>query len=244
MDLIAKITGQLLKSDIAFDIELPNQSSVVNSELQFKLSDEYTKTTEFFALLTLGSFIDLNEGIFGNNSTNKFLNSTLSEKINSVLSGILKSKGDKFEVGVSVDLANKEDVRTYNLSDQLGVSFSSTIGDRLIVNGKVGVPVGGNTQNNIVGEVEVELPLNEEGTLVAKAYTHQNDIEYNLSDVVGYTHGVGLSWRVDFDNYKELISKILSKKNKTVQEKKDSIAIQKKLINFSTEKKDTIPEKK
>ncbi|MCB0472709.1 MAG: translocation/assembly module TamB [Flavobacteriaceae bacterium] len=244
VDLIAKITGQLLKSDIAFDIELPNQSSVVNSELQFKLSDEYTKTTEFFALLTLGSFIDLNEGIFGNNSTNKFLNSTLSEKINSVLSGILKSKGDKFEVGVSVDLANKEDVRTYNLSDQLGVSFSSTIGDRLIVNGKVGVPVGGNTQNNIVGEVEVELPLNEEGTLVAKAYTHQNDIEYNLSDVVGYTHGVGLSWRVDFDNYKELISKILSKKNKTVQEKKDSIAIQKKLINFSTEKKDTIPEKK
>ena len=133
-------------------------------------------------------------------------------------------------------------MRFYNLNDQLDLSFSSTIGQRVVVNGKVGVPVGSNTQTNIVGEVEVELPLNQEGTLNAKAYTKQNDIEYDVTDAEGYTHGIGLSWRVDFDNSKELVDKIFKKSKDPVKKKtkKDSLVKEKKLINFVSTKKDSI----
>ncbi|MDX5585656.1 MAG: translocation/assembly module TamB domain-containing protein [Aureibaculum sp.] len=237
VDLITKITGQLLNSDIDFDIELPNQNSVINSELAFKLKDEDTKMTQFFSLLTTGSFLDLEEGNL--NIGNAALTGSISEKIASVLSGIIKSKGDKFELGVTYDIASKDDVRSYQLNDELGITVSTTIGDRLIVNGKVGVPVGTNTSANIVGEVEVQLPLNDEGTLNAKAYSRQNDIEYDVTDAEGYTQGVGLSWRVDFDNGKELKEKIFpgKKKKQKNQKKKDSIKTAKNLINFTSSKK-------
>ncbi len=242
VDLVAKITGQLLNSEIDFDVQLPNQNSVINSELQFKLNDEDTKMTQFFSLLTTGSFLNLNEGAL-NFDGNAAVTGTLSEKIASVLSGIIKSKGDKFELGLTYDIASRNDVNTYQLNDQLGISVSTRIGERLIINGKVGVPVGTNTSSNIVGEVEVELPLNEDGTLSAKAYSRQNDIEYNVADEEGYTQGVGLSWRVDFDNGKELIKKIFKKKKKPIiknEKKKDSLNPKKGLINFIPKKKDSI----
>ncbi|RPD99597.1 translocation/assembly module TamB [Aureibaculum marinum] len=245
VNLIANITGQLLNSEIDFDVELVNQNSSINSELEFKISSEDAKMTQFFSLLMANSFMPLNEGNL-NFDGNAALTGNLSEKITKVLSGILKSKGDKFEFGVSYDIASKTDVRSYDISDQLGVSFSSTIADRIIVNGKVGVPVSTNTQqNNIVGEVEVELPINEEGTLRAKAYTRQNDIEYDVTDVEGYTHGIGLSWRVDFDNTDELLNKLFQKKNKKKQDKKvqDSLQTEKQLINIGSRKRDSIPKK-
>jgi len=238
VNLVAKITGQLLNSDIDFDVELPNQNSNMKSELDFKLSNEDAKMTQFFSLLISNSFMPLDNGNLDFDG-NAALYGTISEKIANVLSGILKTNGDKFQLGITYDLASKEDVRTYNINDQLGVSFSSTIADRVIVNGKVGVPVGSNTQNNIVGEVEVELPLNKEGTLTAKAYTRQNDIEYDVSDVEGYTSGIGLSWSVDFDNGKELLDKLFKRK-KAKKKEKDSINATKKLINFSTKKPDSL----
>ena len=238
VNLVAKITGQLLNSEIDFDIELPNQSSNTKSELDFKLSNEDAKMTQFFSLLVSNSFMPLNEGNL-NFDGNAALYGTISEKINNILSGLFKTKGDKFQLGLTYDLASKEDVRTYDINDQVGVSFSSTIAERVIINGKVGVPVGSSTQNNIIGEVEVGLPLNKEGTLMAKAYTKQNDIEYDVSDVEGYTSGVGLSWRVDFDNGKELLEKLFKKKQKN-KKQKDSLKADEKLINFTTKKKDSI----
>ncbi len=241
VDLIAKITGQLLNSDIDFDVQLPNQNSVINSELQFKLNDEDTKMTQFFSLLTTGSFLNLNEGAL-NFDGNAAVAGTLSEKIANVLSGIIKSKGDKFELGLTYDIASRNDVNSYQLSDQLGVSVSTVIADRLIINGKVGVPVATNTNANIIGEVEIELPLNEDGTLSAKAYSRQNDIEYDAVDEEGSTQGIGLSWRVDFDNGKELREKLFKKKKKkeSNKTKNDSLQPKSKLINFTAKKKDSI----
>jgi len=241
VDLIAKITGQLLNSDIDFDVQLPNQNSVINSELQFKLNDEDTKMTQFFSLLTTSSFLNLNEGAL-NFDGNAAVTGTLSEKIASVLSGIIKSKGDKFELGLTYDIASRNDVNTYQLNDQLGISVSTKIGERLIINGKVGVPVATNTNSNIIGELEVELPLNEDGTLSAKAYSRQNDIEYDAVDEEGYTQGIGLSWRVDFDNGKELKEKLFKKKKKEQKNnsKNDTIKQKSTLINFTSKKKDSI----
>ena len=175
-------------------------------------------------------------------SRNAAINSTISEKIANVLSGIIKSKGDKFELGLTYDIASKDDVNTYRLNDQLGISVSTTIGERLIVNGKVGVPVGSNTSSNIIGEVEVELPLNKDGSLRAKAYSRQNDIEYDVTDAEGSTQGIGLSWSVDFDNLKELKKRIFKKKKKDSihKTKKDSLRQQKKLVNFISPETDSI----
>ncbi|MBG7629255.1 MAG: translocation/assembly module TamB domain-containing protein, partial [Bacteroidetes bacterium] len=54
VDLITRFSGDLFNSDIEFDIEIPNSSSTVASELEFKLSSN--KNTQFISLLVTGSF--------------------------------------------------------------------------------------------------------------------------------------------------------------------------------------------
>ncbi len=238
VDLIAKITGQLLDSEMEFDIKLPKSSSIVNSELQFKLNNQDTKMTQFFSLLISGSFRDTNEG--AGFDSNAIVTGTVSEKINSVLSNLTKGSNEKFQFGLTYDLASRNDIDNYELDDQLGISVSTKLTDKLIINGRAYVPVGSRTKANVIGEVEAELPINKEGTLNLKGYTRQNDIEYDVSEAEGYTSGIGLSWRVDFDTAKELIAKIFKNKQRKRVKKIDSIPVEKKLINFIIKEKDSL----
>ena len=63
--------------------------------------------------------------------------------------------------------------------------------------------------------------LNEDGTLRAKVFNRENTIR-NFGEEIGYTQGVGLSYNVEFDTFKELLQIIFSGKNK-----KDKSAIKK-----------------
>ena len=53
--------------------------------------------------------------------------------------------------------------------------------------------------------------MNEEGSLRAKVFNKENEFRY-IGDELGYTQGVGLSYDVDFNTFKELIQKITSQK--------------------------------
>jgi len=83
-----------------------------------------------------------------------------------------------------------------------------------LINGKVGVPVGGVSESVVVGDVRIDFLLNEDGTLRATIFNKQNDIQF-IGEADGYTQGVGLSYSYDFDNFKQLLKKIfISQKNK------------------------------
>jgi hypothetical protein len=63
----------------------------------------------------------------------------------------------------------------------------------------------------IAGDVEINFLLNDDGTLTANVFNRENSIR-NFGEVIGYTQGVGLSYSVDFDTFKELIQKFFNKK--------------------------------
>jgi hypothetical protein len=123
----------------------------------------------------------------------------------------LAGDNDKLNFGLSYEqgiLDRTTDIQTEN---RLGVTLSTQISDRVLLNGRVGVPVGGVTETVVAGDVEVQILLNEEGTLSAKIFNRENEIQQFLADRQGYTQGVGLSYQVDFDSFKELLRKILGK---------------------------------
>ena len=94
------------------------------------------------------------------------------------------------------------------------------------MNGKIGVPVGGVEQTLIVGNIQIDFILNDEGSLRAKVFNKENEFRY-IGDELGYTQGVGLSYDVDFNTFKELIQKIVasqSVQNKTGQNRKNQAA--------------------
>jgi hypothetical protein len=102
------------------------------------------------------------------------------------------------------------------------------------VNGKVGVPVGPNTQSSVVGEVEVMLPLNEAETFMGKVYNRQNEIQFDIIDSEGYTQGAGISYRFEFANAREFSEKVGLRKTEEeklmTKEQRDSIKSAQKLL--------------
>ena len=78
----------------------------------------------------------------------------------------------------------------------------------------MGVPVGGVTESVIVGNVEILIQLNEDGSLNARVFNRENDINY-IVEGIGYTQGLGLTYNVEFDTFKEMLRKIFNSKKQT-----------------------------
>ena len=234
IDLYTKITGGLFGSKQEFDIKIPNANSNVSSELEFVLNenDLNTKMQHFSFLLAFGTFY--NEEAIGTSATTG-LTGTASEIASGILSSMLNSEDDKFQVGVGYTQGERGNIdNRNNIDDLVDVSVSTQLSDKVIVNGTVGVPVGNNTQTNVVGEVKVELLLNEEGNFRGTVFNRQNDVQYSIDDE-GYTQGVGLSYQVNFNNLKGL-GKKLGLKDKKLK-KKDTIARREEsLIQFKKKK--------
>ena len=241
--LITKITGNLYEPKMEFDIEIPNASSIVKSELEFKLNDEDKKMIQFFSLLTFGTFTDTENADFAN-SGNTFLKGTISQRIAGVLNNILSSKDDKFKIGFNYEVGDENKIKNIRTNDQVGVTLQTKIFNKIIINGVVGVPVNSKSQTGVTGEIEAELPLNKQGNFRARMYNRRNEVEFDVLDNEGYTQGLGISYQVNFDTGRELLEKIgiLKSKSKIEIKKIDSLKKfqkKRKLINFIP-KKDTI----
>ena len=161
------------------------------------------------------------------------------------MSNMLESQNENFEVGVSYDIGTQNNAQDVITDDQLGVEVSTRIANKVTVSGKVGVPVGSNTNSNVIGEVEVMMPLNRSETFQAKVYNRQNEIQFTAAEGEGYTQGVGISYRFDFSNGREFLEKLGLKK--TAEEKEmtkgqlDSVRAEKKLFKQELkEEKSTI----
>ena len=235
IDLITRFTGELFNSNIDFDIEIPNSSSTVASELEFKLSND--KTTQFISLLVTGSFY--NEGDLGANS-NAVLYGTGMDMLTNAFDNILNSEDSKFKLKPVYTVGENNAVDNLDINDQVSLALDYQLNDRILINGSVGMPIGTGDQTQIIGEVNVEFLMNESGTLRSSVFNRQNDIQYSEEEE-GYTQGIGLNYQIDFDNGAELLEKLSLKKKKvldsvnTNEQRIDTLKSQ-KLINFKNKK--------
>ena len=68
-----------------------------------------------------------------------------------------------------------------------------------------------------MGNVQIDFILNEEGSLRAKVFNKENEFRY-IGDELGYTQGVGISYDVDFNTFKDMIQKIVSNKRESIEQ--------------------------
>ncbi|WP_318543474.1 translocation/assembly module TamB domain-containing protein [Marixanthotalea marina] len=205
VELKIKLTGNLEQPAPEFEFEFPNVSSNLKSELQYRLgsSDERQNQALYF-LASGGSFPNRGSADFN-------ISGTISERLNGILNNIFGSSNGNLNVGINYEAGtNRPDYRT---DSRVGLTLQTKINDRVLINGKVGVPVGdaNATQTVIAGDVEINFLLNEDGTLTANVFNRENSIR-NFGEAIGYTQGVGLSYSVDFDTFKELMQGLFSKK--------------------------------
>ena len=198
VEVVITLNGNLTAPEPDFSINFPSVSSVLKSDLEYRLSDMDTRQTQALALLSTGSFIsptNANTAVYG----------SLFERASSLLNDILSDDESKLRIGVNYVQADRNPYVETN--SQVGVTLSSQISDRITVNGQLGVPVGGMNESVIVGNIEAQLRLNDDGTLKARVFNRENDINF-LGEGIGYTQGIGLTYEVDFDTLKELWYKI------------------------------------
>lgn len=206
-DVVVRLTGELESPVIDWRIEFPGTNSIVKSELEYRLQDPTIAEKNALFLLAQGSFVNEQTSI-----NQQAVTGNLLQSASGILNSLLAGDNDKLNFGLSYEqgiLDRSTDIQTEN---RLGVTLSTQISDRVLLNGRVGVPVGGVSETVVAGDVEVQILLNEEGTLSAKIFNRENEIQQFLADRQGYTQGVGLSYQVDFDSFKELMRKILGKK--------------------------------
>lgn len=206
IDLVTRFSGELFNTQREFDIEIPNASSTVASELAFRLNSDNlnNKTVQFISLLISGSFYNENDISVNSNTA---LYGTGFDILSNAFDNIFNQGDSRFKLRPEYTVGERGKVDNLNIEDQLAIGLDYQLNDRIIINGKVGVPMGANSQTGIIGEVNVEFLLNEEGTLRSSLFNRQNEIQYSEEEE-GYTQGVGLSYQIDFDNGQELLQKL------------------------------------
>lgn len=233
VDLITNITGSLFNSTQEFEIEVPNSNSTIANELDFILNNGNRdfKINQFLSLLALNQFANPDRANFDSGNV---ITGTTGNAIAAILSEMISS--DAIQVGINFTSGGNQQNPQNDILVDNTVDFSLTtqLSDNVIINGQVGVPVGAQTQSSVVGEVKVEVLLNESGNFRGVIFNRQNEIQYSAQEE-GYTQGAGLSYQVNFNSLSELLTKVGIKKKakeKKVVKRKDSINGSKQLIYF------------
>lgn len=241
VDLVATFSGELYDSKQEYDIVIPDADSEVKAELDFKLNgnDMNTKMNNFGSLLLFGTFSS-EESTLGDNS--KMMMAGIGEEfLSKALTNIVNTGDSNIKLGVTYDIGDpRSNIESLQTHDQVGITLETKVNDRILIDGKIGVPVGtagaSDNQSGLVGEVEIEFLLNEDGTLRSNVFNRQNEIQYTEEEE-GYTQGVGISYRFNFDSLDDFLKKIglknKKKKDSLDQLEKEAVPLKEPLVNIN-----------
>jgi TamB, inner membrane protein subunit of TAM complex len=210
------ITGNLSRPESDFYIDFPTVSNVLKSEIQTKLEDKQIRQKQALVLLGSGSFLS-QEGL--NQSTLAYNN--LFEKAGHLFDDLFQDEDSKIKMAINYNQADRSTTGTPTIG-RVDVNFTTQVNEKISINGKVGVPVGGVNESVVVGNLEFTYKVNADGTMNLKVYNRENEINY-IGEGIGYTQGLGISYEVDFDKFSELVYKIFKKKiaKSNIQQKPD-----------------------
>jgi len=207
-----QLSGELERPEPNFDLRFPSVNSALNSELSYRLNDSESKQFQALSLLATGAFTNQlrldEQAVYGN----------LVERLSAIVNSAISGGNDAIQLGLDYQLGRK--TQEYITENRVGLSLSGKISDRVLFNGKVGVPFGGVNETVVAGDFEIQILLNEERTLTLNVFNKENDIQ-NFGEAIFFTQGVGLSYDVEFDNLKDLLQKIFQPKKTNSKELKN-----------------------
>ncbi|MCU4163587.1 translocation/assembly module TamB domain-containing protein [Carboxylicivirga caseinilyticus] len=200
------LNDRLMKPNIKFQIETPSAQKNNQDVIDAYINTEEELNRQVLSLLVLNRFFtddNLSNTVSdGNRSTgNNAALVTTSEMLSNQLSHWLSQISSDFDIGVSYR-PGEEGIS----NDEIEVALSTQVfNNRVTINGNVGYGQDNTRTSNLIGDFDVDVKLNQSGTLRGKAYTvTNNDIIYTESPT---RQGVGISFKEEFDSVRELMRK-------------------------------------
>ncbi|MBK5212857.1 MAG: translocation/assembly module TamB domain-containing protein [Flavobacteriaceae bacterium] len=203
VEVYVGLNGELAQPELKFSIDFPRVSSTLKSELQYKLQNQEQMQNQALFLLASNSFV--NDNYAGSNA----FAGTVADRVSSLVNNIFAAQGGKYRLGLDYSVGNR--TPNQETADRIGLTVSANISKRILINGKVGVPVGGANETAVAGDIEVQWLINEDGSLRMKFFNRQADLQFIGEDQI-FEQGMGISYSVDFNTFQELMRKLFNKK--------------------------------
>jgi len=210
--------NKLLAPDISFGIELPTIDENTRQKVKSAMLDESELNRQVFSLLLLKSFVTpLQYSSGGGVSAGSAVAANSSEMLSNRISGWLNSLTEQVDIGVNYRPGSQMS------NDELDIALSKQLlNNRLSIDGNFGVNNNQNTNSTgLIGDVNVEYKLTEDGKLRIKGFNRSNDNTQITTSGGPFTQGAGVAYRREFETWKELYMSYL-KKLKLVKDKKDA----------------------
>ena len=211
-----KITEKLSNPRLEFFIEVPDLNPMIKSRVESALSTEDKVQKQFLSLLISNSFLpDEQSGIVNNSS---MLYSNVTEAMANQLSNIFHKLDIPLDLGLKYQPTDQgTDIFDVAVSTQL-------FNNRVVVNGNIGNKQyeGGGVQNDVVGDLDIEIKLNRPGTIRLNLFSHSADQYSNFLDN-SQRNGGGITLQTEFNSFKQLIKNIFSGKKKRQEAKAEEI---------------------
>ena len=219
VNCIINMSGQLVNPTFSFEIDMPNTNEF--EKTVYLSIIEQNLNYNFLTLLMVNSFYNPGVAQGGGNAQTAgnigMLGKTSSEVLSNQMSNWLSQISKKVDIGINYrpgDEITQQEVELA-LSTQL-------FNDRVRIESNVGVG-GGLTNNaqtgnatNIVGDVNVEVKLGDNTRL--HVFNKSNQQDYFIQEAP-YTQGVGVFYRKEFNNFKELFQRKKKKKKNNTEDK-------------------------
>ena len=224
------ITDRLSNPELGFSIDIPDLNPMIKSRVESALSTEDKVQKQFLSLILSNSFLpDEQSGIVNNSS---LLYSNVTEAFANQLNNIFH----KLDIPLDLGLNYQPNESGNDLFD---VAVSTQLfNNRVVVNGNIGnkqYSTSG-SQNDVVGDLDIEIKLNRSGAFRLNLFSHSADQFSNYLDN-SQRNGVGVTYQTEFNSLGRFIRNLFSRKSKRQEARmqEEQAMIQGKKINFRIE---------
>ncbi len=231
--IILKITGQLNKPDISFDIALPEGSdnllsndlrTIIENKLQQIRSDPASVNKQVFSILLLGRFVGEQSSDFfkGNGSDFSMLarqsvSQFLSSALNQIAGDIFKGVDIDLNINSYNDYSNGGNEQRTDLNIAVSKKFANdrliiSVGQNFGIEGQDPAAKASGSNTGFRPDLSVAYKLTKDGKYLVRAYS-KNQFEVTVD---GYVVETGLAFVVtmDYEKFKELFQRKKYRRNR------------------------------
>lgn len=200
------ISGKLTNPQLKFDIDIPDLDPTTQGKVESALNTEDKRLKQLLTVLLSGSFLPDEQSGIVNNTT--VLYSNASEIMSNQLNNVFRQLDIPLDLGFNYQPGeNGRDIFDVAISTQL-------FNNRVTINGNIGnKQYLSSSTSDVVGDVDVEIKLNESGKLRLNLFSHSADQYSNYLDQT-QRNGAGLVYQEEFNSFHELWRKIFWSKKR------------------------------
>ena len=214
VDCGISIKDKLSNPELSFSIEIPDLDPTIKSRVESALSTEDKVQKQFLSLIISNNFLpDEQSGIVNNTSV---LYSNVTEMMANQINNILQKLNIPLDLGLNYQPNERgNDIFDVAVSTQL-------FNNRVIVNGNIGNRQysGSSTQNDVVGDIDIEIKLDRSGSFRLNLFSHSADQYTNYLDN-SQRNGVGITYQTEFNSFGQFIKNIFSSRQKRIENRRN-----------------------